>query len=286
MPVHLKKTMTDRRIVAHIENLEHVYPSGVHALKNINLDFYAGQITAIVGQNGSGKTTISKHFNGLLRPTSGRIEINGRDVAGRRVSEMALEVGYVFQNPSYQLFCASVKEEVRFGLKNLKLKDEEVKSRSRQIMEKFDIWNIRNMQPVSLSSGSKKIVALASVYAMDPGILFLDEPTTGQDQAGKTRLGLLAREMKAAGKTIIIISHDMDFVAEYAERVIVMNEGEVLLDGSVDEVFTRKDIMKKAHLMPPQYYRIVNHLHIPTDGSRMTNDKIARYLVQEGYFDE
>lgn len=276
--------MTNRKVVAHIENLEHVYPSGVHALKHINLDFYAGEITAIVGQNGSGKTTISKHFNGLLRPTSGKIEINGRDVANRRVSEMALEVGYVFQNPSYQLFCASVKEEIRFGLKNLKLKDVEIKSKSREIMEKFDLWNLRNTQPVSLSSGTKKIVALASVYAMDPGILFLDEPTTGQDQAGKTRLGQLAREMKADGKTIIIVSHDMDFVAEYAERVIVFNDGEVLLDGTVDEVFTRKDVMKKAHLMPPQYYRIVNHLGLPTDGSKVTNDKIAKVLVEGGYF--
>jgi len=275
-----------QKVIAHIENLEHVYPSGVHALKRINLDFYAGQITAIVGQNGSGKTTISKHFNGLLRPTSGKIEINGRDVANRKVSEMALEVGYVFQNPSYQLFCATVKDEIRFGLKNLKLKDDVIKSKSKEIMQQFNIWDIRNQQPVSLSSGTKKIVALASVYAMNPDILFLDEPTTGQDQAGKTRLGELAREMKKSGKTIIIVSHDMDFVSEYAERVIVMNEGEVILDGTVDEAFRNKEVMIKAHLMPPQYYRVINHLHLPSTGEKMDNEKTVELLVNGGYFNE
>ena len=269
-----------KEIVAHIENLEHLYDSGKQALKGINLDIYRQQITAIIGQNGSGKTTLSKHFNGLLRPTSGRIEINGRDVANRRVSEMAREVGYVFQNPNYQLFCATVLDEIQFGLKNLKLSEEEMKKRTREVIEEFDLKGMIRKQPVTLSSGSKKIVALASVYAMDPEILFLDEPTTGQDQYGKTRLGLLSKEMKSRGKTVIIISHDMDFVAEFADRVIVMNDGEVLLDGTPMEVFTNYEVMNKAHIMPPQIYAIANHISYREEKERLSVMNLARELAE------
>ncbi|MBR0138110.1 MAG: ATP-binding cassette domain-containing protein [Erysipelotrichaceae bacterium] len=269
-----------KEIVAHIENLEHLYDSGKQALKGVSLDIYRQQITAIIGQNGSGKTTLSKHFNGLLRPTSGRIEINGRDVANRRVSEMAREVGYVFQNPNYQLFCATVLDEIQFGLKNLKLNKEEIKERTREVIEEFDLKGMIRKQPVSLSSGSKKIVALASVYAMDPEILFLDEPTTGQDQYGKTRLGLLSKEMKNRGKTVIIISHDMDFVAEYADRVIVMNDGEVLLDGTPMDVFTNYEVMNKAHIMPPQIYAIANRINYREENERLSVMNLARELAE------
>ena len=267
-------------IVAHIENLEHLYDSGKQALRGINLDIYRQQITAIIGQNGSGKTTLSKHFNGLLRPTSGRIEINGRDVADRRVSEMAREVGYVFQNPNYQLFCATVLDEIQFGLKNLRLGAEEMKKRTREVIEEFDLNGMIRKQPVSLSSGSKKIVALASVYAMDPEILFLDEPTTGQDQYGKTRLGLLSKEMKSRGKTVIIISHDMDFVAEFADRVIVMNDGEVLLDGTPMDVFTNYEVMNKAHIMPPQIYAIANRISYREENESLSVMNLARELAE------
>ncbi|MBR0473628.1 MAG: ATP-binding cassette domain-containing protein [Erysipelotrichaceae bacterium] len=273
----------NKEVVAHIENLEHTYSSGHKALIDINLDIYKQEITAIIGQNGSGKTTLSKHFNGLLRPTAGKIFVNGKDVASRRVSEMAREVGYVFQNPNYQLFCPTVLEEIRFGLKNLKLSDEEIKARSREVIEEFDLRGMVKKQPVTLSSGSKKIVALASVYAMDPEILFLDEPTTGQDQYGKTKLGLLSRKMKQLGKTIIIISHDMDFVAEYADRVIVMNESRVILDGTPADVFSNEEVMKTAHIMPPQIYAIGNHIHAVSSETRLSVMELAKVLAEGDY---
>lgn len=273
----------NKEVVAHIENLEHTYSSGHKALIDINLDIYKQEITAIIGQNGSGKTTLSKHFNGLLRPTAGKIFVNGKDVASRRVSEMAREVGYVFQNPNYQLFCPTVLEEIRFGLKNLKLSDEEIKARSREVIEEFDLRGMVKKQPVTLSSGSKKIVALASVYAMDPEILFLDEPTTGQDQYGKTKLGLLSRKMKQLGKTIIIISHDMDFVAEYADRVIVMNESRVILDGTPADVFSNEEVMRTAHIMPPQIYAIGNHIHAVSSETRLSVMELAKVLAEGDY---
>ncbi len=273
----------NKEVVAHVEHLEHTYPSGHKALIDINLDIYKQEITAIIGQNGSGKTTLSKHFNGLLRPTSGRILVNGKDVADRRISEMAREVGYVFQNPNYQLFCPTVLEEIRFGLKNLKLSDQQIKDRSREVIDEFDLRGMVKKQPVSLSSGSKKIVALASVYAMDPEILFLDEPTTGQDQYGKTRLGLLSRQMKTQGKTIIIISHDMDFVAEYADRVIVMNESRIILDGTPAEVFSNQEVMHVAHIMPPQIYAIGNHIGKVSGNERLSVMELAKVLAEGGY---
>lgn len=250
----------EKQIIAQVIDLEHVYPAGIHALRHVNLDFYKQEITAIIGQNGSGKTTLSKHFNGLLRPTSGKVIINGRDVAKRRVSDMAREVGYVFQNPNYQLFSVSVREEIRFGLKNLKLKEAEIKEKTNQILDEFGLRSIAGKQPVSLGMGTKKVVALAAVCAMDPEILFLDEPTTGQDQRGKTRLGDLAVQMKERGRTIMIISHDMDFVARYADRVVVMTKGEVIMDGTPQEVFSNAEVMSRAMIKPPQCYAIANHI--------------------------
>ena len=280
-------SVKEKQIIAQVIGLEHVYPAGIHALRNVNLDFYKQEITAIIGQNGSGKTTLSKHFNGLLRPTSGKVIINGRDVAKRRVSDMAKEVGYVFQNPNYQLFSVSVREEIRFGLKNLKLKEAEIKEKTNQILDEFGLRSIAGKQPSSLGMGTKKVVALASVCAMDPEILFLDEPTTGQDQRGKTRLGDLALQMKEDGRTIMIISHDMEFVAKYADRVVVMTKGEVIMDGTPEEVFSNEEVMQRAMIKPPQTYAIANHIR-EKDSTfpcvRLDAERTAELLTDRGIF--
>ncbi len=215
---------------------------------------------AIIGQNGSGKTTLSKHFNGLLRPTSGTVKVCGRDIGKVRTSDLAKTVGYVFQNPNYQIFCASVRDEIKYGLKNLKLPENEIKTRTKEILAQFGLTSVAKTQPVSLSGGTKKVVALASVCAMDPSILLLDEPTTGQDQPGKQRLGQLMLSLSASGKTIIVISHDMNFVARYAQRVIVMAEGRVIGDDTPARIFSNESVMKQAHVQPPQVYAVVNEL--------------------------
>ena len=233
-----------RETVVQFDHLQHVYPGGVEALKDINLSFRKGEIVAIIGQNGSGKTTLSKHFNGLLR----------------RTSDLAKTVGYVFQNPNYQIFCASVRDEIKYGLKNLKLPENEIKTRTKEILAQFGLTSVAKTQPVSLSGGTKKVVALASVCAMDPSILLLDEPTTGQDQPGKQRLGQLMLSLSASGKTIIVISHDMNFVARYAQRVIVMAEGRVIGDDTPARIFSNESVMKQAHVQPPQVYAVVNEL--------------------------
>ena len=235
-----------RETVVQFDHLQHVYPGGVEALKDINLSFRKGEIVAIIGQNGSGKTTLSKHFNGLLRPTSGTVKVCGRDIGKVRTSDLAKTVGYVFQNPNYQIFCASVRDEI--------------KARTKEILAQFGLTSVAKTQPVSLSGGTKKVVALASVCAMDPSILLLDEPTTGQDQPGKQRLGQLMLSLSASGKTIIVISHDMNFVARYAQRVIVMAEGRVIGDDTPARIFSNESVMKQAHVQPPQVYAVVNEL--------------------------
>lgn len=246
--------------IVKFDHIEHIYPGNVHALQDINLEFHEQEIVAIIGQNGSGKTTLSKHFNGLLRPTSGRVLVYGKDIAKVRTSDLAKTVGYVFQNPDYQIFCASVRDEIKYGLKNLKLPEGEIKEKAKEVLSQFGLLSVAKMQPVSLSSGIKKVVALASVCAMNPSLLLLDEPTTGQDQPGKRRLGELMQELSAAGKTIVVISHDMNFVAKYAKRVIVMAEGRVIGDGTPAEIFSDEDVMQKAHVQPPQVYAVVNEL--------------------------
>ena len=249
-----------RETVVQFDHLQHVYPGGVEALKDISLSFRKGEIVAIIGQNGSGKTTLSKHFNGLLRPTSGTVKVCGRDIGKVRTSDLAKTVGYVFQNPNYQIFCASVRAEIKYGLKNLKRPENEIKTRTKEILAQLGLTSVAKMQPVSLSGGTKKVVALASVCAMDPSILLLDEPTTGQDQPGKQRLGQLMLSLSASGKTIIVISHDMNFVARYTQRVIVMAEGRVIGDDTPARIFSNESVMKQAHVQPPQVYAVVNEL--------------------------
>jgi energy-coupling factor transport system ATP-binding protein len=269
--------------IAEVENLCHVYPGGVEALKNINLTIDKGQRIAIIGQNGSGKTTLSKHFNGLLRPTSGRVIVNGIDTATKSTGELARFVGYVYQNPNYQLFSTTVREEIEFGLKNIGLSESERKKRLIETLDIFDLRKVVNMQPLSFSSGVRKIVALASVYAMHPSVLFLDEPTTGQDHPGKEKIGELLLKMSKEGQTIIVVTHDMNFVAKFTERVIVMARGEIIKDGSPLEIFSDRSVMEKAHIEPPQIFKLASRLNSFTMTQNIINSKeMAQSLVLEG----
>lgn len=266
-------------IIAKTEHLSHSYPGGIKALNNINLTLYKHDITAIIGQNGSGKTTLSKHFNGLLKATKGNVLVNDHNIARKKVSEMAKDVGYVFQNPSYQLFCSNVKDEIKFGLKNLKLNDREIALKAREVMERFHLTEYAKSQPMTLGSGMKKIVALASVYVMNPSLLILDEPTTGQDQPGKSSLGELMLEMASQGKSVLVVTHDMNFVSEYAKRVIVMANGEIIKEGTPDQIFTDESVMNKAHIQPPQIYAIANFLK--KSGMNIQNNEInIKHLAQ------
>jgi energy-coupling factor transport system ATP-binding protein len=238
--------------VITIENLEHRYKNSFLALNRISFNVSDGEFVAIIGQNGAGKTTLIKHLNGLLRPSSGRVLITGMDTSTGKVSDLARKVGYVFQNPDHQIFKDTVFKEVAFGPNNLGLSKNEVDSRVNEALMAVGLINLAEANPQNLSKGQRQRIALASVLAMKTEVIVLDEPTTGQDYKESLQIMDLAKSLNNEGHTIIFVTHDMNLVAKYARRVIVLCKGRVILDGPVREVLTRADELFKTHLNPPQ----------------------------------
>jgi len=238
-----------------IQDLSFVYPSRppVIALKNVNMKIYEGEFVGIVGQNGSGKTTLVKNIIGLLRPTRGRILFKGENVSKFTVAELAKKIGIVLQNPDYQLFTISCAEEIKFGLKNVGVPANEIEQRVKEALRMVGLEKEYETFPFRLSFGDRRKLAVATIAAMGPEILILDEPTTAQDYRGRYLLADLAKEMhEKKGLTVIMITHDMELVARYASRLIVMWNGEILADGSTREVFQQTEVLKRAFLKPPQ----------------------------------
>ena len=246
--------------IIKVRNLWHQYKGGIVAVKNVNLDVYPGEFLAIIGQNGSGKTTLVKHFNGLLKPTKGFVLVKGYDTRPMHVSELSKHVGYIYQNPDDQLFAESVEDEIAFGPRNLGWSEEEVKKSVEEIIKRLHLENIRKNHPLSLGLGDRHRVAVASVLSMKPDIIILDEPTTGQDFRGSREIVSLINDLKKEGKTVIMITHDMFLVADYAERVVVLSKGQILMDGTPAEIFSRPDILEKTYLSPPQITKLAQKL--------------------------
>jgi len=220
-------------------------------LRGIDLSVSRGQFVALVGANGSGKTTLVKHFNGLLRPRRGRVCVGGQDTAPCSVGELARQVGFLFQHPEQQIFSATVCQEVAFGPHNLGLSPAEVDAGVEAALIRFDLAAIADTPPAILSYGLRRRVTLASLAAMDPPVLVLDEPTVGLDAPGlRETFGWLA-ELQARGHTILLVTHDMALVAEYAERAVVLHAGQILADGRPDDLFRQTDLLAHASLAPP-----------------------------------
>lgn len=237
-----------------IEGLVHVYASsGVRAVDGVDLRIGPGERVALVGQNGSGKTTLVRHLNGLLRPTEGRVLLDGRDAATLSVAQLARQVGLVFQDPDRQVFAGTVHEEVAFGPRNLGLRGGELRAAIEGALEASSLTGDERTNPYDLGQSRRKLLALASVLAMRTDVLVLDEPTTGQDRRGVERVREVIRATAAAGRTVLAISHDMAFVAETFERVVVMRAGRVVLDGSPWEAFGASawEALRSTYLEPP-----------------------------------
>jgi energy-coupling factor transport system ATP-binding protein len=243
----------DTAALVEVKDLVHVYPNGTKALDTVSMLVKPHERLAIVGQNGSGKTTLVKHFNALLRPTLGTVSVMGFELTPKskvKTSQLATMVGYVFQNPNHQLFSVNVYEELCFGLRNLKLPPEKVKARADEAVEMFRLQPYLTAHPYSLSMGARKLVAIASVFAMGPQLMILDEPTTGQDHEGKNVLSQALTKIFESGKTLVFVSHDMRFVSEHAERAIVMTDAKIIFEGGLRELFVNKDVLKYAQLRP------------------------------------
>lgn len=243
-----------------ISDLHFTYPTGVQALRGITLKIEPGEQVAIVGQNGAGKTTLVKHMNGLLRPTSGYVRIGDWDTRKYSVAKLARSVGYVFQNPDEQLFSKNVGTEVAFGPKNLRYSNEQVQALVKDALAMTELSEKTETNPYDLSPTWRKMVALASVIAMDTDIVIFDEPTTGQDAANSERIAHVIQELRGRGKTVITITHDIDFCAENFERVIAMSQGQILLDGQANQVLGQEEVLATTYVDPPQLTRLGKRL--------------------------
>ena len=242
-----------------IENLDFSYLADVPVLKNLNMKLDK-RPTAIIGQNGAGKTTLVKLLKGLLKPVSGTIYFHGEDISGKTVAMLAGNVGYVFQNPDDQIFKYNVMDEILFGPLNIGMDSERAKKEAERALELTGLKGKEKENPYDLELYEREMTAIASVMAMDTDVLILDEPTIAQDWKGRQIIGGIIRSLAERGKLVIAILHDMDFVAENFERVIIMAHGRMLADGTAKEVFAQEEALKKARLQKPYVMQLCEAL--------------------------
>ncbi|MBM4407249.1 MAG: ABC transporter ATP-binding protein [Chloroflexi bacterium] len=260
------------------EGVGFVYPDGTRALRDVSFSVEPGQRVAIVGQNGSGKSTLVRQLNGLLRPTEGRVLIDDREVGRRHVAELARSVGLAFQNPDRQIFAARVRKEVEFGPRNLGLRGADLQRVVNEALVLVGLAADAETNPYDLGFSRRKLLALASILAMETPIVVLDEPTTGQDARGVDRVESIVRHLAGLGRTVIGISHDLRFVAETFERVVVMRGGGVILDGPPATVFVEANwpLLASTHLVPPFAARFAARLGI---SGAVTDDSVVAALA-------
>jgi energy-coupling factor transport system ATP-binding protein len=239
-----------------VEDVHFRYPNGVEALKGVSLVIKNGEFVAIMGQNGAGKTTLVKHFNGLLKPSEGTVRVDGVETTKTSVAALSRNAGFVFQNPDNQLFSETVEEEIAFALKNFGFDAEVIEQRISWALNLLGLEQYRKTSPFLLSGGERKRVALASVLAWNPNMLILDEPTIGQDYRQKEKLRQFIVQMQAQGKTVVIVTHDVEFVAECNPRVVLMKEGTVVADGEGREILTTPEVLAQSSIVLPQIAQI------------------------------
>lgn len=252
-----------------IENLTHIYmpksPFEKKALDDVSIELKDGEFVALIGHTGSGKSTLIQHMNGLLKPSSGKIIIDGKDILqkGVKLSEVRKKVGLVFQYPEYQLFEETIEKDIQFGPRNLGLSEEEISNRVKRAMKivGLDYEEYKDKSPFELSGGQKRRVAIAGVVAMEPKVLILDEPTAGLDPKGRDEILYQIKELhKEYNMTIILVSHSMEDVAKVADRVLVMNKGKCILDGTPSEIFKEIETLEEVGLAAPQVTYLVRSL--------------------------
>lgn len=227
--------------------------------KHLHLSFVPGAC-ALIGQNGAGKTTILKLLRGLLVPQSGSVCYKGKDISQRSVAQLAGDIGFVFQNPDDQIFESSVLREVMFGLMRLGISEASAQTQARKSLELVGLADKADVNPYDLGLCARKLVCLASILAMDPSVVLLDEPTIAQDSNGKKILASIIKQLVLQNKTVIAVLHDMNFVAQVFDRVVVIDDGHPIFDGSPRDVFARKDVLSRASLDQPPVVKLCEAL--------------------------
>lgn len=242
-----------------IKNLHFSYTEGEEILSDLNFSIDE-RSTAIIGQNGAGKTTFVKLLKGLLKPTQGEIILNGKAIKDMTVATLSRHIGMVFQNPNDQIFKNEVIDEVMFGPLQIGMDKEKAKKKAMEALEIVGLTGQEHVNPYDLGLSRRKLVAIASILAMNTEIIIFDEPTIAQDYAGKERIKGIIRKLRAEGKTVITIIHDMNFVANVFERTIVFTKGKVLLDDNTKAVFSQKDVLEHAYLEQPDVMKLCHEL--------------------------
>ncbi len=235
-----------------IRDLTYSYPDGTEALKGVSLDIHHGEYVLIAGQNGAGKTTLVKQFLNLLQPTAGRVQIAGVDAGQFSISDLAVRIGYVAQNPDAQIFNQTVWEEVAFALKHLNYPDDEINHRVDTQLAAMGLDEKRELHPLALPKGDRARIVMAAILAMKPEMVIFDEPTTGQDYLGAKAILDISRSLHHQGKTVLVVTHHLYLMPGYAERMIVMGKGTILLDAPIRQAFHANDTLAQTYLTPPQ----------------------------------
>jgi len=243
-----------------VDHVSFTYPNQVEALQDISLSILKGEAVGIIGENGAGKSTLVKHLNGLLKPTQGQVKIGGNSTLQYTAAKMARWVGLCFQNPDDQLFQRTVQKEVSLGPKNLGFDPQQIEKMVLWALDLVGMSDKADAHPYDLDLCGRKLVAIAAILAMDTPVVVLDEPTTGQDQVGIEVLARIVRKLQELNKTVITISHDMDFVAKNFHRVVAMAEAHILLDGPTEKVFNCPDVLARAGVEPPLLSQLSSRL--------------------------
>ncbi len=266
-------------------HLTHVYGDGTVALRDVSLDVHAGEYLLIVGQNGAGKSTLAKHFLRLLLPTSGAVLVDGADTHNLTTSALARRIGYVAQNPDNQIFNATVEAEVAFALKNLEYDAAEINMRVEESLTALGLWERREAHPLALPKGDRARVVIAAILAMRPDVVIFDEPTTGQDYRGARAILDISKQLHAAGKTVIVITHHLYLMPDYAERVVVLGQGALLLDAPIREAYHAVEVLAATHIVPPQAVLLARALaeEHHADFPLLTPEEVAACFTVNGF---
>lgn len=263
------------------KNLHYAYAGGIRALRGVDLRLTSGSFTALIGQNGSGKSTLARQFNGLLRPTQGRVLLGGEDIQGRSTAQLAHLVGFCFQNPDHQIFSPTTEEEIAFGPRNLDLNPLEIEDRVERELDRFQLRDVADRPPASLSYGQRRLVTLAAVFAMRTPVLILDEPTLGLDRRHTQLLVEALRARHAEGHTILLITHDRRLIAAQSPRTAVLHEGRLLAHGRTAEILADQALMERVGMEPPPIVRVIQRLQsLGHDVDAATPEGLCRALSE------
>jgi energy-coupling factor transport system ATP-binding protein len=243
-----------------VQNVSFNYPDGPQVLHGVNLEIRDGEFVAIMGENGAGKTTLVKMFNGLLKPSKGTVQIDGVETKEKSVAQMSRNVGLIFQNPDNQLFAETVAQELGFSLRNFGFAEDIIQKRVTSFLHLLDLEEYAAASPFVLSGGERKRVALAAILVWDPKHVIMDEPTIGQDYLQKERLRNFITQLVSQGKSVIIVTHDVEFVAECKPRVVLLSHGTVIGDGRATRILTDRKLVEEASLRMPQIATLMNNL--------------------------